>query len=207
MESIGGLWLDQSRLGRFSTGGRCEYVKRKKMGFATSNIRYVQRNHRVLDGYRANYQLGTELENPLALESFHAVPTGLRCSLSSIRSAASLVGLFRDSHEGQENGPCCDSIGPTKDSIPTWQVPLGVLCAFVAIFIMGRWGHRVGVELSAFLLILAAGALLLTGYEDGPRENDGNGDRVFPREYSPQHDEIVPQKQLTRTYYWGTVIT
>jgi hypothetical protein len=72
-------------------------------------------------------------------------------------------------------------------------VPRGVFCAFVAIFIMSRWGDRAGVEMIAFLLILVAGYLILTGYIDATPKNDYHGNQIFPRKDPLQHDAgIVP---------------
>jgi hypothetical protein len=108
-----------------------------------------------------------------------------------------LAGLLGNSHQGKEDGPRLYSIGPTKDSIPTWQVPCGVLCAFIAVFAMGRWGDRPIVELLAFLLVLVAGFLILVGYVDSSQQDDDYGKDILPREYPlPHNSNIVPVKEV-----------
>jgi hypothetical protein len=116
----------------------------------------------------------------------------------STRRSARLIGLLRYHEEGEKQAPNLYPIGPTKNSMPTWQVPCGVLCAFIAVFMMGRWGDRPGIELAAFLLILLAGFMILAGYEDGEPEDSYNSNRILPQEYFPQHNtKNVSQKVLT----------
>jgi hypothetical protein len=122
-----------------------------------------------------------------------------QAAIGGISGILSRTGLFRDGEEGQQNSPSRDSLGPTEHSVPTWQVPCGVVCAFIAIFTMftmGRWGNRPSVELGAFLLILIAGFLILMGYIDGEPNDSDDSNNVLPSQNSPQHGEMVPQKHL-----------
>jgi len=130
----------------------------------------------------------------------HHLNLGLRRTRTCQGCFSGFLGLGRlvgDNQEGQENGPGCNSIGPRKNSIPTWQVPCGVICTFIAVFMVSRWGDRAGVELTAFLLILVAGFLILTGYIDGPSEDYQDHNRILPQKQSFQHNSaIVPHKYL-----------
>jgi hypothetical protein len=119
-----------------------------------------------------------------------------------------LAGLFSYSKKGKQDSPHSNPFGPPEDTVSEWQMPCGVICAFIAIFAMGRWGDRTWVELTTFLLILIAGFLILTGSAEGASENKGDSNRIFPRSYSFQHDpKIVQQKLLTSSNYRYTVIT
>jgi hypothetical protein len=117
-------------------------------------------------------------------------------SISGIGSVFGRTSLFRYGKEGQQDSPNRDPLGPTEHSMPTWQVPCGVVCAFIAIFIMGRWGYRPGVELGAFLLILIACFLILMGYVNGETDDSDDSNNVLPSHNSLQHVKIVPQKPL-----------
>ena len=114
----------------------------------------------------------------------NSVSAGLR----SLRRPARFSRLLCEGQQCEKNRPSRDSFGPTKDSEPTWQVPCGVVCAFVAILLMSRWGHRPGVELGAFLLILVAGCLILTGYVDTEPKDNCHSNSVLPRDQSFQHN-------------------
>jgi hypothetical protein len=61
--------------------------------------------------------------------------SGLSGFFRSVGGSAGLCRLVSNNQEGQQDSPSSDSFGPTKDSIPTWQVPCGVLCAFIAVFV------------------------------------------------------------------------
>jgi hypothetical protein len=128
---------------------------------------------------------------------------GFRTNPRGLSSHTRLIRLLRYCKQSEKNSPNGDSFRPAKDTVSDWQMPCGVLCAFVAIFVMGRWGNRPSVELGAFLLILIAGFLILMGGEEGAYEDNGDGDGVLPNEYAPQHNEIVPQKHLAKLLFLG----
>jgi hypothetical protein len=122
---------------------------------------------------------------------FHHLNLSVSSNGTDKRGFSSFLGLHRligYSQESQKNGPSCDPVGPCEDSIPTWQVPCGILCAFVAVLMMSRRGDRAGVELAAFLLIMIAGFLILTGYIDGEPNNDRDRNQILPQEQSLQHN-------------------
>jgi hypothetical protein len=109
--------------------------------------------------------------------------------------------LFRNCQQRKQYRPSGYSIGPSKESIPTWEVPLGVLLAFIAIFARGRWGNRCWVDLLTFFGALFAGALILMGYEDGAPEDDASPKKIFQPMPILEHRENVSQKHLTYTIY------
>lgn len=158
-----------------------------------------------LDGYSSTPFLFHQLKLSLGKTQ---TSIGRICEFcGSVSGSARLASLFRESKKGQQDGPSSDPIGPTKDSVPRWQVPCGVLCAFIAIVITLQWGDRPIVELMAFLLILVAGFLILTGYVNSSPEDDSNGEDILPREYLFQHNpKIVQQKPLTGEHCCYTVI-
>jgi hypothetical protein len=126
----------------------------------------------------------------------HTPISRVRGIRSGVSRSARLAGLLRKSQQSQKDSPSGDSFGPTEHSIPTWQVPCGILCAFIAVFAMGRWGNRPSVELVAFLFILLAGFLILMGYVEAEPEDDSDGNDVLQSQYPPQHGENVSQKLL-----------
>lgn len=136
------------------------------------------------------------------VDSFNQYPStfgiqlGTHRPLGSLSSFTSLSSLFRNSKQSEKNSPCCDSLGPTKQSIPTWQVPCGIICAFIAIFVRGRYGEKPAVDLGTFFLILVAGALILMGYIDEEPKDQGDSYRILPRSYTFQHDA---QNCITKT--------
>lgn len=112
-----------------------------------------------------------------------------------------LPGLFSNRQQREQYRPGCYSLGPSKESIPTWQVPLGVLLAFIAIFCRGRWGDRPRGDLLTFFGALLAGALILLGYVDSAPEENYHPEKVFQPMPILEHRENVSQKHLTYTFY------
>jgi hypothetical protein len=78
---------------------------------------------------------------------------------SGIGCAAGFIRLLGYRHKRKQYCPGPYSFGPTKQSIPTWKVPLGF-----------------------------SGGLILMGYEDGTPEDSHNGYQILPRVQSPKHD-------------------
>src|ERR1700734_25932 len=170
-----------------------EYVKRLYIGNGVSDIDEYQFHSTALFGSRF-------LVNHLEIHGSHShswPESGNEKPLADVCRSPCLAGLLGYRQESKQYRPCSDSFRPSKDSIPTWQVPCGVLCAFIAFFVMSRWGNRPSIELIAFLLILVAGFLILTGYVDTPQGDHEDSSHILPRSYSPQHDGgNVPQRTI-----------
>ena len=131
--------------------------------------------------------------------------SGISTNGGSLSSPSRLAGLFRDNHHSEEEGPNSDAIGPSEHLIghsqPTWRVVLGLLGIACGLWGVARTDCRATTVL-AWVCGIVGVLLILTGYEDRYEE-----DRQEPQKIFLHSGEIVPQKHLTRSYYWGTVIT
>jgi len=160
----------------------------------------------VIDGFSPGY-IGRDSQldkHPSSLRVDDGLSIQHR-SLSAVSSGLSgflsLSGLFGNRHEGQENSPCCRSVGPSEKAVPTWEVPFGILYVFLGMLFVRFSGDSRLVKLCGFLCALLGGAFILDGYVDcKPAENSENR-QIF------QHDwKIVQQKLLTLSSFSYTVI-
>jgi IS1 family transposase len=121
--------------------------------------------------------------------------------LHGFSSPSGLFGLLGNSQKSQENSPSCRPVRPSEKAIPTWQVPFGIGYVLLGMIGIRYSGNSKITALFGFLCGLLGGAFILNGYVDCQPENKPESKQVF------QHSgTIVPQKYLTRSNYWGTVI-
>jgi hypothetical protein len=134
--------------------------------------------------YRQTFQHDTQI-----LSDF-VVNTGASFG-ESTRSFSGLFGLIGYGNESQNDGPCCHTVRPSKQAIPTWRVPAGFVCVALGMLLIRFFGNsRVGT-LSGWLCAILGGVLILNGYVDCQCNNHRDSNEVFP------HDcKIVPQKYL-----------
>jgi IS1 family transposase len=128
---------------------------------------------------------------------------GLSIQQGSVSRLCGFYGLFRYYDKSKENRPHCYSVRPSKESIPTWRVPLGVICVGIGVLIMCFCGGSPIGELGALACGSIGVMLILNGYIDCESGYNRNGKQY---QITPHDVHIVPRKHLTRNSYWGTVI-
>jgi hypothetical protein len=119
----------------------------------------------------------------------------------SLSSPSTFSRLLSDGQQSQNNRPGCYALGPSKESVPTWRVPLGVFSVFIGLIVMRFRGDSRRGWLSALLCGLGGGALVLNGYVGCESENHSKYRQVFPH-----NRKSVTQKCLTTLDYCNTVM-
>lgn len=120
----------------------------------------------------------------------------------SLRGFGTLSGLFGDSQQSQYNYPGCSPVSPSKEAVPTWQVPFGIVYILLGMLFVRFSGDSAFVRLCGILCSLLGGAFVLNGYVDCQPEHQDKSSHVF------QHSRaIVLQKYLDKLHYCSTVIS
>ena len=118
-----------------------------------------------------------------------------------IGSSFGFASLFGDGQQGQNDHPRCSSVAPSKEAIPTWQVPFGLVYILLGMIFVRFSGKSIFVKVSGFGCSLLGGAFILNGYVYCQPEDQNDSSQVF------QHSStIVLQKYLTRSYSCSTVM-
>jgi hypothetical protein len=172
-----------------------------KAKFQSATDRLVNLS-RKSSGYSVpNDQSWTKLQNKRLILDLNLMLDNVNVRFRGARRSSGFVRLLGNRQEREQYRPILYSLGPTKESIPTWKVPLGVFLAFIAIFARGRWGDRTRVDLLTFVTALFAGALIFLGYEDGEPEDQHHSEKVFQAPEMVEHGKNVSQKHLTFTVF------
>ena len=113
-------------------------------------------------------------------------------------SLGSLFRLFGDSQKGQDDSPSCRPVWPSKEAVPTWNVPFGIAYVFLGMLFVRFSSDSILTKVCGILCALLGGAFVLTGYVDCQPQNQGECSQVF------QHDfAIVPQEYLDNLQLLG----
>lgn len=115
-------------------------------------------------------------------------------------SLSSRAGLFRESHQGEEQSPYRYSIGPSENQVgqvPTWMVPFGIFCVGCGLLGISRSDGRTTTILAWGCGVMGV-LLILTGYKNGNSQQ-----KHEPKEVLEHNSVIVPQKYLDTTHFLG----
>ena len=101
---------------------------------------------------------------------------------SCLSSSTSLFRLLSNGKKSQDDGPCCYSVRPSKKSVPTRGVPVGLLSVFFGMFIIRIWGDRRTGWLCALLCGSLGIMLVLSRYVHCESEDHNEYRQVFPHD-------------------------
>ena len=128
-------------------------------------------------------------DDPSPLRSDHM----LSLFKGSFGSFSGLLSLLGKSNKGEDNGPCCRSVGPSKEAIPTWKVPFGIFYVFYDWHPL-LWRYYLG-KVSAFLCAIVGGLFILTGYKDCHPNYGCNSENInfqHNLEFTQQKHGVLP---------------
>lgn len=147
--------------------------------------------YRGINAYNDPRALRVDYSSKLAFHNARLTLYMRNALLRGLCRFSGLFGLFGDGQQSQDNGPCCRPVWPSKEAVPTWSVPFGLLYVFLGMMFVRFSGNSTFVRVCGYLCALAGGAFILTGYEDCQCKDQSEYPQIF------QHDPvIVPQKYL-----------
>ena len=147
---------------------------------------------------------GRKIRNVLDISNYPcalSITTSFYTYLHRLGGLRAFLSLLSNSQKGQQNNPSCYAVRPSKESIPTWRVPLGFICVIWGMLIMRFYGDSCIGWWCALLFGVIGVTLILNGYIDCE-----TGDHSEYRQIFPHNCKSVTQKYLTRLYYCNTVI-
>ncbi|HTU51001.1 MAG TPA: hypothetical protein VMF56_10420 [Acidobacteriaceae bacterium] len=108
-----------------------------------------------------------------------------------VSGLSSVFSLFGNSEKSQDDSPCCRSVGPSEEAIPTWEVPFGIFYVFLGMIFIRFSGKDRTVLVCGFLCGILGGLFILGGYVNCQPKQHSEYRQVF------QHDgENVAQVSL-----------